>query len=349
MSRILALMLAACACCLDARALELYAGEALVDGKTAAERREAIPAALINVLQKQSGQRELPAVPELDRALRQAEGMVLAFHYVERQRPLPDGSLLDETWLVARFSPDAVDRVVRELGLPRWRHERLPLIFWVVVDDGQGRRMMPVEYGYAWDGLTWIAAHRGLPIRWAEFGPDPVPPADLQLLWGGFTEHLQPASPGLGGVVVIAARRTGPDWQLRWSHDNGIETVGWRSQDRDLAFALANGLHRLIDLVAARDSIRGSGVEGVQARLLIGGLHGPEDYARCLAYLEKLSMVDAVVVESAQAGQVGFRLDLNAEPQFLVEVLRRDGFLTPGSESGEYRLSDYPKAEESDR
>ena len=111
-------------------------------------------------------------------------------------------------------------------------------------------------------------------------------------------------------------------------------------------FEVKNGK---IDLVAARDSIRGSGVEGVQTRLPIGGLHGADDYARCLAYLENLSMVDAIVVESAQAGQVGFRLDLNAEPQFLVEVLRRDGFLTPGSESGEYCLSYYPKAEESDR
>jgi hypothetical protein len=284
-------------------------------------------------------------VPELDRALREAEGMMLAFHYVERQRPLPDGSRVDETWLVARFSPDSVDRVVRELGLPRWRRERPPLEFWVVVDDGFGRRLMPVEYGYAWEGLTWVAAHRGLPIRWAETGPEPVPALELQLLWGGFTEQLQPASPGSGGVVVIAAGRDGPDWRLRWNYDNGVETVGWRSQDRDLGFALADGLHRLIDVVAARDSIRGGGLEGAQAELSIAGLNGPDDYARCLAYLEQLSMVDAVVVESAQPGQVGFRLELNAEPQFLVEVLRRDGFLTPGNEAGAYRLVAAPAAE----
>jgi len=351
MSRILALLLLAAGIfCEEARALDLYSGEALVAARTEQERREAIPVALINVLQKQSGQRELPAAPELDRALADAARMVLAFHYTERQRLLPDGSALGETWLVASFSPEAVDRLTRDLGLPRWRQERLPLSFWVVVDDGQGRRLMPIEYGYAWDGLQWVAAHRGLPIRWAETGPEPVSPSELRLLWGGFTEQLQPARPGSGGVVVIAARRLGPDWHLRWSYDSGLETVGWHSEDRDLSFALADGIHRLVELIAARDSIRGDGgFEAAQAQLLISGLGGPADYARCLAYLEKLSLVDQVAVQLARPGQVGFRLSLNAEPRYLVEILRRDGVLTPGNEPGEYRLAPWQESQESDR
>jgi hypothetical protein len=316
----------------------LYSGEVLVSGKSPQERREAMPGALINVLQKLSGQRDLPPAPELDRALAESERMVLAFHYLDRQRLMPDGTVLDETWLVAQFAPAAVDAVVRDMGLPRWRQERLPLTFWVVLDDGQGRRLKPVEYGYAWDAMQWIAALRGLPIDWGEPGTESATAVDLQLLWGGFTEQLAPGEPGSGGVVVIAARRLGPEWQLRWSYDNGFETAGWSSRDRDLSFALADGLHRLTDLIASRDSISGGLAGEWQARFAVSGLGGAQDYDRCLAYLEKLSVVDEVMVESARPGQVGFRLALNAEPRYLEEILRRDGFLVPGSTADEYRL-----------
>lgn len=339
MSRILAaLLLVAWTCTVSGQALDLYAGEVVVIGKGEAERQQAVPSALIHVLQKLSGQRELPLSPELDQALGQASRMQVAFHYNDRQRLMPDGSALDETWLVVNFRPASVDRVLLELDLPRWRQERPPLTFWIVLDDGAGRRLMPLEYAYAWDAMNWVASLRGLPVDWPDFDPEALPPVDLQLLWGGFTEQL-PASQGAsGGVVVVAARRLAPDWQLRWTYDNGLETVSWRTRDRDLSLALADGLHGLTDLVAARDSIRG-GPEGAwEAQIVVSGLGVPGAYARCLEYLENLSLVDQLRVQNARAGAVGFRRSLNAEPRYLLEVLRRDGVLEPGNTPEDYRL-----------
>ncbi len=339
MLRILAyLLLALGACAANAQSLDLYAGEVPVKGKGEAERRQAIPSALIHTLQKLSGQREIEPSPQLDLALAGAERMMLAFHYDEVRRLLPDGSSQPETWLVVNFLPDAVDGVARELELPRWRQERPPLTFWVLLDDGSGRRLLPLEYEYAWDAMSQVAHQRGLPILRPEIDPEAPPAIDLQLVWGGFTEQVpKPASPS-GGIVVVAARRLGPEWQLRWTYDSGLETAGWRSQDLNLSIALTDGLHRLTDLVADRDSIRAAAGASWQLSLSVSGLDGPEAYARCLSYLDGLSPVDELVVVSAAPGQVVFRLVLNAEPRYFHEVLLRDRVLESGTAPDSYRL-----------
>lgn len=339
MLRILAYMLLALgACTANAQSPDLYAGEVPVIAKSEAERLQAIPSALIHVLQKLSGQRELQASPPLDLALSRAERMMLAFHYEEVRRLMPDGSAQEETWLVVNFLPEAVDGVMRELELPRWRQERPPLTFWVLLDDGSGRRYLPLEYEYAWDAMSQVARQRGLPVLRPEIDPEAPPSIDLQLLWGGFTEQVPaPASPS-GGIVVVAARRLGPEWQLRWTYDSGLETAGWRSQDINLSRALTNGLHRLTDLVADRDSIRGATGESWQLSLAVNGLDGPQPYARCLSYLNGLSLVDDLAVVSAAPGQVVFRLALNVEPRYFHEVLRRDRVLEPGVTPESYRL-----------
>ena len=57
------------------------------------------------------------------------------------------------------------------------------------------------------------------------------------------------------------------------------------------------------------------------------GLGGAGDYERCLTYLQQLSVVNQVAVVSAQPGNVTFRLELNALPQYLEETLLGGQFL----------------------
>ena len=150
----------------QAAAADLYAGFVPVSGTGEAERQQAMPSALIHVLQKLSGVRELPANEDLDRVLDEASGMAVAFYYENRQRLMPDGSSLEETFMVANFLPDAVNQALRELGLPRWRIDRPPVTFWMVIDDGGARRLMPDEYAYARDAMGWVADQRAFPLRW---------------------------------------------------------------------------------------------------------------------------------------------------------------------------------------
>ena len=361
-------------CSLELHAQDLYSGEVLVTAQNAGERAQAVPSALIQVLQKLSGQRELPVSPALDSALLSANRIMVSFHYRNRERIAPDGSVSEEWWLVARFLPAAVDRIVSDLQLPRWRKERQAITIWVVVDDGLGRRLMPVEYGYAWEAMTDLAAMRGLPVAWPELdegpadeqgaalgelpggeqeqeqvpdtgqnleedrGGAPGKQVDLQLLWGGFTEQLLDRESGSGGVAIVAARREGAEWNIRWNYANGEETAGWRNRDRDLSFALAAGVHYLTDLVASRNSIALAGQGQWQYAMNVGGISGARDYERCLGYLQGLSLVNKVEIEEVSPGSVSFVLDINALPEYLVETITRDQVLEPGSTASDYRL-----------
>lgn len=350
MTRLLALIaLTAQVCVADMQPPDLYVGEVPVTGKDPGARQEAVPSALIHVLQKLSGRRDLQASAELDAVLAGAERLLLAYAYELREQPMPDGEALSETWLVARFLPEAVDRAMMRLGLPRWRKDRPAPAIWVVLDDGDSRRLMPVEYDYAWASLRWIARHRGLPLVWPELpeagapggGVDAETPEgpDLGVLWGGFTEQLPPLEGAAGGVVVVAARRVGADWDVRWVYDDGTETATWRTAGRALPRALAEGMHRLIDRVAERDSI-GGGMTGAWERTLtVAGLGTAGDYARCLSYLERLPVVDTLTVLSARPGEATFGLVLNAEPRYLEQLLQRDRVLESGARPGDWLLA----------
>ncbi len=314
----------------------LYSGWIPAVSKTEQERRGATPSALLHVLQKLSGERDLSPSPGLDEALSNAEQFLLAYHYEDHDRVMSDGERLPETWLIVQFQPASVDRLVMELGLKRWRKDRPALRMWVVIDDGLGRRLLPLEYAYIQESMNWVAAQRGLPVSWpdAEISES----LDLQLLWGGFTEQIPPATGASGGDVVISARRVGPQWQLRWNFDNGLETLSWRTEGRNLSLATAEGLHRLTDSVAASNSIRGD-LQGDWVVVIgVGGLNDASAYAQCLNYLESLGLTDDVRVVQAEPGRVQFELALNADPAYLADILRRDGFLVPEMSPGAYRI-----------
>jgi hypothetical protein len=339
MNRLLRILLVSVAMlAVETQAQDLYSGEVTVNDQGASERLQAVPSALIQVLQKHSGRRELPITPALDSALLEANRILVSFYYRDHKTIAPDGVESSERRLVANFLPEAVDRIVQELELPRWRADRKPVQIWIVVDDGLGRRLMPVEYEYAWNALKDIAGLRGLPLAWPELDGEQEEAIDLQLLWGGFTDELTGAESGAGDVVIVAARREGSIWNVRWNFGDGEETAGWRIRDVDLSFALVDGLHRLTDFVAGRDAIAISGQGQWQSEISVSGFRDSSDYASCLAYLEGLDVVEAVNIVEVQNGVIRFRLNLNALPQYFRNEIERDEMLAPGMAENEYML-----------
>ena len=321
-----------------ARGEGLYSGTVPVTGQGAEERGRALPDALIQVLQKLSGKRDLPPSPALDEGLAGAARLSSSFQYTQSQRATADGPAEAELLLVVHFVPEAVDRLLRELELPRWRVERQPIVVWPVVDDGSGRRLLPLEYQYAWDTLAEVADLRGLPVAWPGLSEELLPAIDLQLLWGGYTDQLYQAGSASDGVVIVAARREGPEWNVRWTFADASASSSWRTRDRELVTALVEGIHQLTDLVASVNSIGPAGLGDWQVDLRIEGLRGGADYARCLGYLEGLSLVDHVAIRLADPAGIEFRLDLNADPEFLQRTLIRGGVLEATGEADRWRL-----------
>jgi hypothetical protein len=317
-------------------AADLYSGEVVVASQSEADRAEAIPEALIQVLQKLSGRREMPFSPALDEALGNADRLLLSFRYKNVDRAGPDGIVNRELRLVAQFMQPEVDRIAQQAGLPRWQQERPPVQIWVVIDDGRKRDLKPVEFEYAWEAMEDLAAMRGLPVSWPELDEEEAQLIDMRLVWGGFTDYLvEWGAPG-DGLAIIAARREGPQWTLRWNLASGEQNWSWRNSDQELMFALAQGIHQMTDHMAAANAIAVSDQGQSSVEITIGGLLGANDYVRCLEYLQNLSLVTAVEILAAEPGRVHFRLQLNASSVHLSEAFNRGSVLLPSRSGSEY-------------
>ncbi len=336
---------------------DLYQGRTVVADQSSAEQERGMQAALQQVLGKLSGLGQFDAYPGVAEALPSARRIVLAFYYENRPRMLPDGSKTEDLLLVANFAPRAVDQLRNDLQLPRWRPEREALTIWPIVDDGLERRIMPIELEYAWQGLADLAIDRGMPLRWPEADENGEYGVDVQLLWGGYTDTLAEEPPGpvrpaattqgttpsttpstTTETLVIAALHDGPEWNVRMNLE--YEGLRWSERFRniDLETALQQGLNEAIDQVVATSSIAAADVGVWQVDITVTHLGNGDDYLRCLAYLQGLSVVEAVGVGSVSAGKAQFRLTLNAAPDYLQQFLVAGRTLAPSAVEGEYQL-----------
>lgn len=316
--------------------IDLYTGEVPVETQDSAERRRALPQTLEHVFQKLSGLNDFGDYPLVEPALGNASSILLSFHYRKEESVLADGSEASELRLVASFSEAKVDEMVHSLQLPLWKPDRPPLDIWIIVDDGVDRRTFPLEFSYAWRSMGGEAARRGLNVRWPVADEDGQYQIDAQLLWGGYTEDLGAGQ--RGGVMIAAVRREGPEWSVRNNVSYNGEDWTWRVQDIDLQSALTQSMQQAIDRIAAANTIAASelGIWGYE--LTIGGLRNAHDYQRCLAYLQGLSVVNHVAVISAGQGNVVFKLELSAVPQYLEEALGTGKFMELNEDDGKYFL-----------
>jgi len=321
--------------------VSLYTGETPVADQSAKELERGMPLALAEVLHKLSGIRNLEEQPGLDpeavkARLGEARSMAVTFYYRNRNVLLPDGTTTPELRMVAEFSRAAVDRLAQELQLPLWKPERKPLTVWLVVDDGTERAIFPIELEYAWGAMESVAQTRGLPLVRPQPGPEGQYGVDEQLLWGGYTEELTAA--GMTDVLVIAARREGPEWNARMNLEYQGKSWTWRSRDIAIETALAEGMHMAVTEIANAHSIAAADRGSSSLEITVTGVQNASDYARCLAYLEKVSVVESVRVRRAGPGRVYFELGLNALPEHFSDAVAEDGVLVPLATDGEYSL-----------
>lgn len=321
---------------LRAAPLNLYQGAVPVADQSPGEQARAMPLALAQVLQKLSGLRDFAALPAVEPALQNAHSLAITFYYLHQDITLPDGGRGEELRLSAEFSQPAVDGLMQSLQLPRWKPKRRPVTIWPVVDDGFSRSIMPIEFEYAWQRMVDVAAARGMPVIRPQPDAEGVYPVDPQLLWGGYTDDL--AALGPVDALIVAARREGPQWSVRMNLDYMGKTWSWRNRDIDMQNALTQGMHQAIDEIAAIDSIAAADQGKWSFAMTVSGVAAAGDYARCLSYLQGLSLIDHVRVASAGPGRVHFVLNLNALPDYLVRTLAADNILAASAAEGEYIL-----------
>lgn len=340
----------------------LYEAEMLVPDQSRGERGMAMSAALAEVVAKVSGRPDARLQPKVSRAISRPAQLLQQYRYRSLPNDMPmDGVLGDDPQRVFfRFDKRAVDKLLRDSGLPVWGATRPSVLAWIAVEDAGRRYLLGADDAEALRLLVEEEANRrGLPLL--------LPLLDLQDqqqvgfadVWGRFREPVLQASRRYQTEALLMGRMYRlPDegWQAEWWIVEDTESESWQSAGVLPVEVVADGMAVALDWLAGRYA--GQGVQGEEGQLLVTvrELRNLADFARVERYLQSLQQVAQVSARQVTRDRVDFVLVLEGPPEGIAQTIALGQLLVPDAAGEAVRegamdeglRADQPVAVESD-
>jgi len=323
------------------RVADIYDAEVPVTGQDATERARVVHDALLEVLTRLAGARDFEQLPALKQALDQAS------HYVEQYRyrrldaggstPTPNPPAVPappRQALWVRFDADAVERLLRDSGLPVWGQERPQTLVWVAVEDGEDRHLLGADTRDPVRGaLEAEAKLRGVPLMFPLLDVEDRGRVRFADVWGGFTDTLQTASARYSPDAMLTVRvlHDGDGWNARWILDNQGRENTWTTRGGDLNQVLQGGIDGLADMLASRYGVQTGQREVADLVLHVSNVHGAADYARVGHYLESLAAVDQALLTTVTPEQLTYTVSVHGAASVLERSVALGNVLVPTS------------------
>ena len=316
---------AAVACGADvSRALtraDLYQATAPVTDRSDAAQAAAFQTALKMVLVRVTGRRTADEEPAFAPLVNNARRYVQQF------------STTADNQLRVSFDGGAIERWLAQNGQPLWGRER-PLTFvWLTMQGGpQGGTVATAEdMSELKTSLDAAAIARGIPLQW---------PSAAQLQH----DHLDFASVQSAPAATLAeaAHRLGADAVLigRASNATAAASVRWthQFQDRSSEFSgSTEGVNRAADVYAQLFAASGA---LAPVDIEVSGVADLHEYANVQSYLESMTFISHVSVQSLSGDTVRFRLTTRGGVESLQHALALSGRLqsVPSGDDGIQRF-----------
>jgi hypothetical protein len=299
----------------------------LLEGRTSAERRAEIERlGMAQLLTRITGRRDAASDPALVPLIRQASSYVNQYGAIDRERTN------------VGFNATLVTRELESLNWPIWSAERPLTLLWIAVDFGDGQRALMGETPNTaeWtpefaqlmldvrDQLDTVARERGLPITYPLLDLQDLAAVSFAEIWGGFDGLIEAASQRYGADAQLIGRISVSPLGLdvRWSL---LEDGRGRAV---LGTDVPGGLEWLADEYAAQFSIAG-GARSAQVTVL--DVASIEDYGRVMSYLESLSVLQSVDVESLDGYTLNLRISARGDDSVVARLLTLGGIMVPAA------------------
>jgi uncharacterized protein len=301
---------------------ELYQATVPVSDRSEAAQTAAFQNAMRTVLVRVTGRRSAEDDPALAPLVSNAR------RYVQQYRSAADNQL----WVA--FDGASIERWLTQNGQPLWGHERPVTLVLLAVQTGpqSGSVITAEDTSELKASIDAAAAARGVPLLWPST-------ADLQrtrldyATVSGATPPSTVAEMGrrIGGEAVLIGRASGggANANVRWVH---------LFQDRSSEYSgTLEGVNRAADLYAGMFAASGS---VVPVDIEVVGVNDLREYASVETYLESLTFISHVSVESLSGDVVRFRLATRGGADALQRALSLSGRLQPvaGGDNGIQRF-----------
>lgn len=296
-----------------AQDLALYEGEAVVESQSEAARNAALPQALAAALVRLTGDPAVASDPAIRPELARAPTLMQQFRYRQEADPASPG--LSRSVLVVRFDPSGVDALIALGGRSVWPSPRPSPVVWLAIDDGRGPRLLGSAQAQAVAALTAQARARGLTVTYPLLDLEETRSLVVSAFWAGDSAAARRASPRYQSRVSLVGKlyRSASGWTAEWVLYDGEQRLAETTPSApDAASVLAAGADLAADTLAARaaEAALNAGQSG-RYTVWIEGLRSAEDYARTLAYLQRLSVVRSVSPLQVEADRLQVELDMS--------------------------------------
>jgi hypothetical protein len=289
---------------------EMYQATAPVADRSEAAQTTAFQNAMKIVLIRVTGRRNADEDPALSSLVSNAR------RYVQQYRAAPDSQL----WVA--FDGPAIERWLTQNGQPLWGHERPTTLVLLGVQTGaQGGSVVTTdETSDLKSAIDAAAAVRGVPLVWPNGAELQKFHIDYSALSTGSPSTFAEVARRMGsdGVLVGRASSASANANIRWTH---------LFQDRSSEYSgTLEGVNRAADLYAGLFAASGA---LVPVDIEVSGLNDLRDYAGLESYLESLTFISHVSVESLAGDTVRFRLSTRGGQESLQRALSLNGRLQP--------------------
>jgi uncharacterized protein len=286
---------------------EMYQAAAPVTDRSEAAQSAAFQSAMKTVLIRVTGRRNADEDPALSPLVSNAR------RYVQQYRAAPDSQLF------VSFDGPAIERWLTQNGQPLWGRERPTTLVLLAVQSGaQGSVVTTEETSELKSAVDAAATVRGLPLVWPSAAEVQKYHIDFATLNNGSASTFLDIARRMGSDAVLVGRAGGAtaNANVRWTH---------LFQDRSSDFpGTLEGVNRAADLYAGMFAASGT---LAPIEIEVTGVAELKDYASLQSYLESLTFVSHVSVESLSGDTVRFRLSTRGSVDSLQRALSLNGRL----------------------
>lgn len=312
----------------------LYEATVPVDGQSAQARGDGIRTAFARVIVKVSGDRGLINHPELAGITQKASAYVQQYRYKSLETLGDDvASDAGDRLLWVQFDERAVNRLLRESGVPVWGGTRPSVLVWLGQEEGARRDLLSLEQE------AWLRAHldrvgrsRGISFIWPLMDVADRSAIRVSDLWGGFDENIRSASARYQPDVILVGRMTrqgGGRWRGEWLLYLPDKVNRWQSGADDRTALAADGLNQTVDALALRYAPQQLAEGGSEIRIRVHGLSRLEDYVLVKEYLQSLAMIEQLDLLSADSEKVNFKVRIHGGREALERGIQLGAVLEP--------------------
>ena len=313
----------------------LYQVVVPVQSQSTMELRKAAASGLQTIFVRVSGRADTLKQQDIRQAVAAAQTYLKQYSY-KRERDAVDGSEI--LTVILEFERELVDGQLRVAGLPLWPANRPSILFWLAVDDGEGRLIAGLETSpEAVAAIQHHSTRRGLPINLPLLDLEDNIALSVDTLWAFKTPAIAKASSRYQSDILLfgkATRLSSGKWlgACRLSFEGRI--IEFEVQADDLDAFVGRAVDRVAEQLGEQYAIVPVSIAQDEILMRLQGVRNFTDYARIVSYLDKLAAIRMVNVVSIDGETIVLRLIAEGQLQQLQQAIARDGLLLPVAATG---------------